>query len=260
MMAGAPEITLAERMRCNLDVAKYLTRNPGEIASFPRWLREHSASPMVQRMPWWPFPVPAFVRGILPRGAGVFEFGAGGSTLWFEDLGAEVTAVEHDRQWFELIRSHTGSATRLLLREPSAHGSIASEAESGYFDAYVGAIDSVPPASLDLVTIDGRCRVEAGMRAIEKVRPGGWLLLDDSWRPRYRPLLEALDGFDCQRFHGLRPGGGTPSTTSCWRIDPSARHGTPVWGLRCGTRSEDSVSQAPRRAKICQHLDIPPFR
>jgi hypothetical protein len=209
---------IAERTREYVHVAKYVARKPSEARWLPRWFKERSASPMTLRMPWWPFPVPEFVRDVLPEAPRVFEFGAGGSTLWLEDLGADVTAVEHDREWYELLSREVRSPTKLVLREPSDVGEFSSEIAPGYFDAYLSAIDAIPCGSLDLVTIDGRCRVEAGLRSIDRLRPGGWLLLDDSWRPKYERLGVALEGYERHDFEGLRPAGGTPSTTSCWKI------------------------------------------
>jgi hypothetical protein len=215
--------TIEERAREYVHVAKYLSRNPTELRTLPKWIELRSATPTKLRLPWWPFPVTDFVREILPAGARVFEFGAGGSTLWLEDLGAMVTAVEHDAQWFQLLQAETGPDTTLILREPEKDGRTGSEMADGYFDSYLAVVDAVEPRSLDLVIVDGRCRVEAGLRGLGKIRPGGWLLLDDSWRPRYRRLGEMLEMYESRRFEGLRPAGGTPSTTTCWCIDGRTR-------------------------------------
>lgn len=217
-MVSAEKITVEERVRRNVHVAKFLARHPREVRTLPRWVREHSSSPTALRTPWWPFPAADFLKQALPPSPRAFEFGSGGSTLWLEDLGARVTAVEHDRDWFDLLSRETRSPTELILREPAAQGTVTSEAAAGHFDAYVSAIDRFEPESFDLVTVDGRARVEAGLRSIEKVRSGGWLVLDDSWRTRYKPLRDALVDFEGHHFEGLRPSGGTPSTTSCWRI------------------------------------------
>jgi len=120
-----------ERAKEYVHVGKFLASHPAELRTFPLWLRQRSASPISLRIPWWPFPVPDFVRSVLPDGAKVFEFGTGGSTLWFEDLGATVTAVEHDREWFGLLTREIRPSTRVLLREPAEHGELRSEIEIG---------------------------------------------------------------------------------------------------------------------------------
>jgi hypothetical protein len=54
------------------------------------------------------------------------------------------------------------------------------------------------------------------MAAIRKVRPGGRLLLDDSQRERYRPLLDALRGWRRVDSRGLKPREITVMQTTIW--------------------------------------------
>ena len=60
----------------------------------------------------------------LACGARMLEWGSGGSTVWFADRlpdAAQLTSVEHDRQWHEKLSAAIGqrSNVRLLLAEPS---------------------------------------------------------------------------------------------------------------------------------------------
>jgi hypothetical protein len=71
-------------------------------------------------------------------------------------------------------------------------------------------------ASLDLVIVDGRARVACGLAAMAKVKPGGMLLLDDSDRPRYARLREALTGWHGRDYRGFKPGGGPVCQTTVW--------------------------------------------
>jgi hypothetical protein len=211
------DYSLHERARRATHIAKYLAAHPREARMMPRWYRERASSPFELRRPWWPYPVPGFLRRSLPPAPRAFEFGTGGSTLWLEDLGATITSVEHDSSWYELVRTHVGPAADVILRAPRAGGRLYSEVDDHSFDEYVAAIDGFPPGSFDLVVVDGRCRVAALTRSIEKVKPGGFLLLDDSERARYGEAESILRAWPAFRFQGLRPGGGTPSQTTCWR-------------------------------------------
>ncbi len=53
------------------------------------------------------------------------------------------------------------------------------------FEKYVRSIDRFIDKSLDLVIIDGRARLSCITHALKKIRPGGYLMLDDSERERY---------------------------------------------------------------------------
>jgi hypothetical protein len=172
---------------------------------------------LAQRMPWWPHSATAWVAANLPPKARVFEFGGGGSTLWLQDQAAVVTTVEHDTQWHAVLAADLPPTATLLLRPPTRSGTVTSDAMSGYFDDYTGSIDGEPGASLDLVIVDGRARVECARRAMQKVRPGGLLLLDDTGRARYQPAVEMLAEWERHVFTGLKAGSIPPAQTSVWR-------------------------------------------
>jgi hypothetical protein len=161
----------------------------------------------------------------LPAGGSVFEFGGGGSSLWLLDRGARLTVVEHHRGWYEELRRILPSTVDLILCEPAPEGVVASDAESGrFFDEYVQAINAQRDDSLDLVIIDGRARVACGLAAMNKVKPGGMLLLDDSDRRRYGRLIDALATWERADFRGLKAGGGGVHQTSIW-FRPAAATG-----------------------------------
>jgi hypothetical protein len=205
------------RQAAALAVANALIREPRRLVDVPAWVAglDKSTSPPAE--PWWPRKAIGLVQAGLHPGARVFEFGSGRSTLWFAAQGGEVLSVEHDRAWYELVSGMLPPGPTLLLREASAEGTIGSEAAPGqFFDAYVAAIDEHPDESFDLVVVDGRARVACGMAAIPKVRPGGRLLLDDSQRERYQPLLDALRAWPRVDARGLKPREITVMQTTIW--------------------------------------------
>lgn len=145
----------------------------------------------------------------------MFEFGGGGSTLWLLDRGASVVCVESDPQWHAELARTLGERVDLRLIPARASGSDA--VPGAFFDDYVGAVRECLDSSLDLVIVDGRARVACGLAAMSKVKPGGMLLLDDSDRPRYAPLREALQSWQVADYRGLKPGGGPVCHTSVWQ-------------------------------------------
>jgi predicted O-methyltransferase YrrM len=98
----------------------------------------------------------------------VLEFGSGMSSFFFSRHCARLTSIEHDVEWHEKMRS--GFERRGLswidyrLRDASRYTEL----------------DDIPDGSVDLVLIDGIHRERAAHVAIQKCRPGGWLLLDNS--------------------------------------------------------------------------------
>jgi predicted O-methyltransferase YrrM len=147
----------------------------------------------------------------------VFEFGGGGSTLWLEDLGAEITVTEHDGEWHAQLAATLSPRTTVLFRPPQEAGIVSSAVVPGFFDAYAATIDDEPDGSFDLVIVDGRARVECVRHVMPKVRPHGLLILDDTERARYAPAVKMLADWERRVFVGLKPGLRAPAQTSVWR-------------------------------------------
>ncbi len=115
------------------------------------------------------------IRGILEnwhrvQPQKVFEYGSGHSTLWFSTF-SDVVSVEHDQQWYkevvrEVDKAGLGATVHLADKEDIASTIL----DYGDFD-------------LILIDCFDKQRMPALKMAREHVRPGGWLVLDDShWR------------------------------------------------------------------------------
>jgi hypothetical protein len=204
----------AKRIQSVALLALALAREPRHIPEVREWWKHHSSPPIGQ--PWWPANAIRAVGERLPPGAQVFEYGSGSSTLWLAAQGAIVTSVEHHKGWHDTVAASMPPTVTLLLRQPGLAGSISSGTETGAFDEYVGVITTFPDDSFELVVVDGRARVDCGLRAMVKVAPGGMLLLDDSNRRRYRPLRDALSAWVRADFRGLKPQNVGVAQTTIW--------------------------------------------
>lgn len=188
------------------DLGVHALRHPTDLRHLSAWVRLLQPSPLDSRVPWLPFSVIDHLSEFVGPGSRVFEFGGGGSTLWFADRGAAVTTIEHDPEWHALL---TASAP------PTCDVRMALEA-----DAYVGSIDEEPDGTFDVVLVDGGDRVRCVEHAISKVRAGGRLILDDSDRPEFGPALALLPMWSRREFGGLAPGKAVPGHTTIWRRPP----------------------------------------
>ncbi|MEI6085198.1 MAG: hypothetical protein WCS70_12970 [Verrucomicrobiota bacterium] len=121
----------------------------------------------------------------------VFEYGSGGSTVFFARHAGQVFSVEHDPAWHGHV-GKTLAAQQLtnchyLLRVPQSVAGVAVAAEGKHafidereweypgmsFETYVRSIDVHPDRTFDLVLVDGRARADCIAHAISKIRPGG---------------------------------------------------------------------------------------
>lgn len=168
---------------------------------FPRWRKLERQSDSVKfRLPWISFPAIGYIERHLNRSMKVFEYGCGGSTLFFADRAGTVISTEHDEAWFGklsavLEKENSNSVTlRLVLPEKrEGDGELyysGNELYSGMsFSAYVRAIDEYPDDYFDLILIDGRARNGCFMHSIRKLRKGGLIVWDNSERSRYRDFF-----------------------------------------------------------------------
>jgi hypothetical protein len=161
---------------------RHLASHPGDGRELGRLVRAGVRSTVTLRLPWLPFRLIDLLDERLEPGMRVFEYGGGGSTLWFLNHDPELVTDEHDADWARTLGETTSGASWKLLVHPLDDGGA----------AYVGAIDDYPDGHFDLIVVDGRYRARCVVASLAKVRPGGMLVVDDVDRERYAAALEAV--------------------------------------------------------------------
>jgi len=209
----------------------------GQSRHIIRWLKSLRKNYLLdEASPWLTFDSIIFLRQRLRRGAQVFEYGSGGSTLFWLKSGAACVSVEHDPNWYALVRRLLPAAPavdyRLVPPEPSNdvagaldpanpdHYVSADPAFRGLvFREYVSQIDVFPDGYFDVVLIDGRARPSCIKHSVRKVRAGGLLILDNADLGYYlvqtAPLLEK---FEPKVFFGAGP-----ATPAMWKTNTYIR-------------------------------------
>lgn len=173
--------------------------------SFLPWMvtNRYGRTPLEDGLPWLTIAATRFLRACVREGMHVWEYGCGGSTRFLLERGACVWSVEHDDQWLRAVEDALDATARSrwvgAFVPPETRGDgrrPAVDAPDGYassdpavlglsFESYVRAIEREPDESFDAVIVDGRARPSCLLAAVPKLRPGGWLLLDNAERPNY---------------------------------------------------------------------------
>lgn len=194
-----------------------------------------SYSPLAAGVPWMTYKAAGWLDRYLRKDMSVFEYGSGGSTMFFANRVHRVVSVEHDAVWYRQVSEalERGGLTNCeyLLCEPQRaprdrpgdyrwdlYTSTDADFAGFVFDRYVKTIDAFPEGSFDLVVVDGRARVSCIHHGLARVRPGGVLLLDDSDRPEYADAVDWLGGRLRRDFRGISPVAGTLTQGSIWRV------------------------------------------
>ncbi len=150
----------------------------------------------------------AALSRFLTKESQVLEWGSGLSTVWLAERCGNIVSIEHDPEWYQRVIQLLDEAgltnARVILQEPdkAAGDSFDWQSWRGIklvgtpakpkFVNYFHAAEDLADDSFDLVILDGRGRTACFPHAMTKVKPGGWLLLDDSARPGYTPIFDAI--------------------------------------------------------------------
>jgi hypothetical protein len=100
--------------------------------------------------------------------------------------------------------------------DPSDPETYASRRSKDTFKEYVYQIETFADDSIDLVIVDGRARPAALRHGTRKVKPGGFLLLDDANRLTYQPSIDHVAGWEKLDLSGLKYDGKF-QTTIAWK-------------------------------------------
>jgi precorrin-6B methylase 2 len=149
-----------------------------------------------------------FLKKKIDKQMKVFEYGMGGSTVFFARLTQEVVSVEHDRIWFEStkrrmenLKINNWEAILAVAEvekttqakdpaDPFSYVSSDKKYKNYNFEKYVNTIKSYPENYFDVIVIDGRSRPSCVSASVSKLKKGGYLVLDNTERDHYQPAIK----------------------------------------------------------------------
>lgn len=197
---------------------KFLKRGENILPSlldFPVYFRHNRRMKMAldAGLPWISYRALQRLNEIIRPEMSVLEFGSGGSTLYLASRVASLTSVEHDQSWAEIVSiKKFNDPNKKIYYIPSDETCREEEFMSEYgmrysgrcFKSYVLKAEDFAEESLDLVIIDGRARPACLKYSITKVKPGGFILFDNSDRPGYQPSISTyLPNWKREDFKGV---------------------------------------------------------
>lgn len=199
------------------------------LSYFFRWKSTLSSAndPLNNEIPWVNFPTIDFLKKIVHSNMKVYEYGSGSSTFFWAKCSKEVVSVEHDEQWVKLVRDnlskyHINNVSlsfippekdekfiRNDIENPSDYSSDDKLFKGYHFKKYAQSINQFPDNYFDIVIVDGRARPSCLIDSRGKVKPGGYLLIDNTERDYYLkqtlPILEK-EHWKQIDFYGPVPG------------------------------------------------------
>lgn len=157
-------------------------------------------------IPWYTYPAIEYLRQFDYRRKKVFEYGCGNSSLFWAVRAESVRSIEDNPDWYAKWQEEF-AADNLQI-------DWRDEGKS-YEDAILEE-----PSCYDVIVVDGKRRAECAAAALQRLAPGGMIILDDSDRintsEEYVKAVAVLRAADLLQvdFYGFCPMNCYSKTTS----------------------------------------------
>jgi hypothetical protein len=196
------------------------------IKQYRRWYKDKKSgdTTLTRCLPWMTYDALDVLSEICTPEMNVFEWGSGGSTLFFALKCKRVTSIEHDSAWSGFLKEKIEELKLLNVdfneirgeriedfsqkdyRNPDDFVSKDTNSTGLSFEKYVKAIDAYPAEYFDIVVVDGRVRNCCVKRAIPHLKTGGYLIVDNTDRNYYlAPFPELQDASKWQKTEHQGP-------------------------------------------------------
>jgi len=185
-----------------------LVRHPQYIPRCVTHNLLNGKTPLDLEIPWFSYSAIDFLKTFLKPQMNVCEYGSGGSTLFFAQRTARVHSIEDNPRWYELvsqrlIEKRVKNVTLQLC--PFDFKNPTGFEQSDYLRA-------LPDEKFDVIVVDGseewtQVRPICFEKAQRHIKPGGIIIVDDSWRyPKLRLNNRAETHRVFQSVGPCRPG------------------------------------------------------
>lgn len=141
----------------------------------------------------------SLIESYLDTADTMLEWGSGYSTLWYSQFVREYYSIEHDKGWYEEMRSQISTISNVhYLASPvdkGYKGWLGGFDEGTYeqFEDYVKKVDDFKVSKFDKVLIDGRARAVCAEYILKYLHPKSLVFIHD-YNPRH-PYHQAADLF-----------------------------------------------------------------
>ncbi len=189
---------------------------PGGYLRQTGWMRSARARRPLDRsglsQPWLTMPAVAFLDERLRADLTLFEYGSGGSTAWYARRVKQITAVEHDRHWYDIVRGDlpANASVRYFGAEPVGDFLKLVFRPLGAPLEYANSILAVVEGDYpDVVIVDGIDRLNC-IAVVADTAPNSTVIVVDNleYTVELAPAIDLLRerGFRYLGFCGLAPG------------------------------------------------------
>jgi hypothetical protein len=192
-------------------VPKKIGRVLGNLVLHPQYIPRclkhnlvNGRTPLDLELPWFSYAAIDFLDDFFQPDMTVCEYGSGGSTLFFARRVKSVLSIEDNAKWYELVTrrlEQNGVRNVAMVLCPFDFKNPAGFERSAYLRA-------LPEDKFDVIVVDGseewtQVRPVCFARAEQRIKTGGIIVVDDSWR--YPKLRLTHHARVCKTFQSVGP-------------------------------------------------------
>ena len=164
-------------------LVRHLSHHPQDLRKYLATSLPKKLTPLGLQLPWFSYSAIEFLEGFLSPSLRVFEYGGGGSTIFFAKRTAHVITIENNQAWADKIQTvlHHEKIQNATVQ---FHPYKPNDLEAFIQSAYLGSLKKESP---DVIVIDGYeeavpLRPVCFQLAETVIKPGGIIVVDDAWR------------------------------------------------------------------------------
>jgi len=148
---------------------------------FDRFKKINKNTYLTKPEPWFTFTAVDFIRERLKEGLKILEWGSGSSSLWFDQHGCFVTAIEHNEDWANIVKGMKSENIHVMVKKEQS-------------DYVKPEIDF---SAINIFLIDGIYRNECAAYLVELIKSGdilsgSMIIFDDTSRLEYQESVQSL--------------------------------------------------------------------
>ncbi|HSF31082.1 MAG TPA: hypothetical protein VLK82_11525 [Candidatus Tectomicrobia bacterium] len=169
------------RFRVDQLACRYLGRPVGHLT--PRYVFDRSRVWVYQRRhpeaPWLTPKAIAILTSMLRPAHDGLEYGSGRSTVWFAQRTNSLISVEASCIWYDRVREMISRQAlgNVVYKYIPANPQFADDPHRA---SYIELDNAIAPGSRDYALIDGFYRDACALRAIDLLKPGAMLIVDNA--------------------------------------------------------------------------------
>lgn len=183
----------------------WMIRRPMDILP---WLKQriYPVSPIDLELPWFSWAAIEYLDSLnINSTCNIFEWGAGGSTIYFANKKANIVTVESNSYWKKHVEE---ILKRKIISNVTIRYIPAESQKSEDLYEYIKAVNKGKP--WNIIVVDGLekvylSRVACIEEASKCMKCNGCIILDDAWRAEYKNVPEILKGWKRRCFKSLGP-------------------------------------------------------